>query len=220
MNFILWLVLGAISGWLVGKIMKGGFGLLGDIVIGIVGGFVGGWLFGLLGISAGGGLIGSLIAAVIGTGVLMVVMTNTFKRQLEQTNARRYAEFEQQRQEQIRQQQQAEREKAKREHQWQEQTRREQQEQQERLRADAEREHQRQQQAARQTVEGEINYYKILQVDPAAEPEVITGAYHRLATKYHPDKYKAPDATRKMQLLNEAYAVLSDPVKRKRYDEG
>jgi DnaJ-domain-containing protein 1 len=63
-----------------------------------------------------------------------------------------------------------------------------------------------------------IDYYRILQVDPLAEPEVITAAYRRLAAKYHPDISKAPDATRKMQQLNEAYDVLNDPEKRKRYD--
>ena len=49
------LAIGAVAGWLAGVIMKGGgFGLLGDIVIGIIGAFIGGFLFGLLGISAGG----------------------------------------------------------------------------------------------------------------------------------------------------------------------
>jgi len=62
------------------------------------------------------------------------------------------------------------------------------------------------------------DYYKILQVDPSAEPEVITGAYRRLAAKYHPDVYKEQNATRKMQLINEAYEVLSDPAKRGEYD--
>jgi uncharacterized membrane protein YeaQ/YmgE (transglycosylase-associated protein family) len=220
MNFILWLVLGAVTGSLANRFVAGsGFGLLGNTTIGIIGGIMGGWLFGLLGISGGGGLIGSLITSMICAWLLMVVMTNTFKRQVGQTKTMSYTKFEQQRQEQTRQQQQEEREKAERQHQWQEQTRREQQEQYERQRENAERERQRQQQTSRQTTEGKINYYKILQVDPAAEPEVIAGAYRRLAAKYHPDVYKAPDATHKMQLLNEAYSILSDPVKRKKYDE-
>jgi len=65
-SFILFLLTGLIAGWLAGKIMKGrGFGLVGDIVIGIIGAFIGGWLFNFLGIALGG-LIGSLIMAVVG----------------------------------------------------------------------------------------------------------------------------------------------------------
>lgn len=62
------------------------------------------------------------------------------------------------------------------------------------------------------------DYYKILQVDATAEPEVIEGAYRRLVKKYHPDVYKAPDADRRMQSINEAYEVLSDSAKRAQYD--
>ena len=63
------------------------------------------------------------------------------------------------------------------------------------------------------------DYYKTLQVDPSAEPEVIAAAYRRLAAKYHPDVNGRQDATPRMQLLNEAYAVLSNPAHRKRYDQ-
>jgi len=71
MNFLMFLVIGALAGWLAGKIMKGrGFGLLGNIIVGIVGGFLGGLLFGLLGLTAGG-LIGSLVTALIGAIVLL-----------------------------------------------------------------------------------------------------------------------------------------------------
>ena len=63
------------------------------------------------------------------------------------------------------------------------------------------------------------DYYKVLQVDPSAEPEIITAAYRRLALKYHPDTSKSPDATRKMQEINEAYGELSDPGTRTRYDQ-
>ena len=60
MSFIYFIIIGAIAGWLAGKIMKGGgFGLVMNMVLGIIGGVVGGWVFGLLGISADGGLIGS-----------------------------------------------------------------------------------------------------------------------------------------------------------------
>ena len=62
------------------------------------------------------------------------------------------------------------------------------------------------------------DYYKILQVDPSADPEVITAAYRRLAVKYHPDTNPAPDALPRMQKINEAYAILSDPAQRAIYD--
>lgn len=62
--------------------------------------------------------------------------------------------------------------------------------------------------------------YKILQVDPAAEPEVVEAAYRRLALKYHPDVSQAPDAAERMRDLNMAYAVLGDAGKRADYDRG
>lgn len=62
------------------------------------------------------------------------------------------------------------------------------------------------------------DYYKILQVDPEAEPEVITAAYRRLASKYHPDVNRATDAEERMRDLNKAYAVIGDPEKRLDYD--
>lgn len=73
-NIVLILIIGAIAGWLAGKIMKGrGFGLLGNIVIGIIGAFVGGFLFGLLGITAGG-IIGSLVMSTVGAVTLLFVV--------------------------------------------------------------------------------------------------------------------------------------------------
>jgi len=76
MNNLIWfLIIGAIAGWLAGQFMKGrGFGLLGDIIVGIIGAVLGGWLFGVLGISAGGGLAGSLIVAFIGAVVLLFLV--------------------------------------------------------------------------------------------------------------------------------------------------
>ncbi len=74
MNFLMFLVLGALAGWIAGNIMKGGgFGILMNIVVGIVGGIVGGLVFGLLGIG-GDGLIGSLITAVVGAVILLWVI--------------------------------------------------------------------------------------------------------------------------------------------------
>ncbi len=65
-NLIWWVVVGLIAGWAAGKIMKGGgYGAVMDIILGIVGAVVGGWLMGMLGIHAGG-LIGTIIVAIIG----------------------------------------------------------------------------------------------------------------------------------------------------------
>jgi len=73
---ILWFILiGLVAGWLAGKIMKGkGFGVFGDIVVGVIGALIGGFLFRELGVSLGGGLIGSLIVAGIGALVLLYVL--------------------------------------------------------------------------------------------------------------------------------------------------
>lgn len=62
------------------------------------------------------------------------------------------------------------------------------------------------------------DYYAIMQVDVMAEGAVIAAAYKALAAKYHPDRNNSADATRRMQALNEAYEVLSDPVRRADYD--
>jgi uncharacterized membrane protein YeaQ/YmgE (transglycosylase-associated protein family) len=76
MEGLLWfLIIGAIAGWLAGQFMKGsGFGLLGDIVVGVIGAFLGGWLFGKLGIWPGGGLLGSLIVAFVGAVILLFLV--------------------------------------------------------------------------------------------------------------------------------------------------
>ncbi len=67
-------------------------------------------------------------------------------------------------------------------------------------------------------MKSETDYYTILQVDPRAEPEVIQAAYRRLAAKHHPDINPSPEAMERMKLLNAAYEVLSDPVKRRGHD--
>ena len=77
-SLLVWLLLGAISGWLAGQLMKGrGFGLLGNIVVGILGSFIGGWLGGKLGIyeAAVGGLsLASILTAVAGAVILLFVI--------------------------------------------------------------------------------------------------------------------------------------------------
>jgi hypothetical protein len=60
--------------------------------------------------------------------------------------------------------------------------------------------------------------YQLLQLDPSADPDVIDAAYKRIALKYHPDRDKSPEAVERMQLINEAKRILSDPALRERYD--
>lgn len=75
MGFIWFLVVGVVAGWLAGKLTKGGgFGLVGDLVLGVVGAMLGGWLFGVFGASMGGGLIGSIIVATIGAVVFLWIV--------------------------------------------------------------------------------------------------------------------------------------------------
>ena len=74
-TFLLWLVVGLIAGWLASAVVGGGFGLIGDIVVGIVGAFVGGFIFRALGIgSPFGGLAGSIFVAFIGAIVLLLAL--------------------------------------------------------------------------------------------------------------------------------------------------
>ncbi|SDX61217.1 Uncharacterized membrane protein YeaQ/YmgE, transglycosylase-associated protein family [Collimonas sp. OK242] len=75
MGFIAWLIIGAIAGWLAGVLVKGGgFGVLVDIIVGIVGAFIGGWLAGVLGIHVGGGWIASIVTATVGAVILLFVL--------------------------------------------------------------------------------------------------------------------------------------------------
>jgi uncharacterized membrane protein YeaQ/YmgE (transglycosylase-associated protein family) len=74
-GIIVWLIIGAIAGWLGGLLVKGGgYGLIGDIVVGVVGAVIGGWLAGALGITIGSGFIASIITAVIGAVILLIIL--------------------------------------------------------------------------------------------------------------------------------------------------
>lgn len=74
MNFVWFLLIGLIAGWLAGQIMKGrGFGVVGNLVVGVIGAVLGGFLFGLLGFTSSG-LIGSLITALVGAIVLLAIV--------------------------------------------------------------------------------------------------------------------------------------------------
>ena len=72
---VIWLLIGAVAGWLAGQIMSGGgFVLVGDIIVGIIGAAIAGWLFPYLGIRLGGGILGEIIAAAIGAIILLFVL--------------------------------------------------------------------------------------------------------------------------------------------------
>lgn len=74
MNIVWFVLVGLVAGWLAGILMKGGgFGVLGDIVVGIIGALIGGFLFSALGVSAGG-LLGAIIVATIGAVVLIFLL--------------------------------------------------------------------------------------------------------------------------------------------------
>ena len=75
MQFVWFVVIGLVAGWLAGTLMKGGgFGVIGDIVVGVLGALLGGFLFSSLGLSAGGGLIGAILVATIGAVVLIFLL--------------------------------------------------------------------------------------------------------------------------------------------------
>ena len=75
MQFVWFVLIGLVAGWLAGTLMKGGgFGVIGDIVVGVLGALLGGFLFSWLGLSAGAGLIGAIIVATIGAIVLIFLL--------------------------------------------------------------------------------------------------------------------------------------------------
>ena len=74
-SLIWFLLIGLIAGWLAGKVMRGGgFGVVGDMIVGVIGALLGGWIFGKLGISIGGGLIGAIVTAFVGAVVLLLLL--------------------------------------------------------------------------------------------------------------------------------------------------
>ncbi|MBN8482069.1 MAG: GlsB/YeaQ/YmgE family stress response membrane protein [Xanthomonadales bacterium] len=74
-SLIVWLIVGGVAGWLAGLIMRGfGFGLIGNIVVGIVGAFLAGWLLPMAGVSIGSGIVGAIIHALIGAIILLAII--------------------------------------------------------------------------------------------------------------------------------------------------
>jgi uncharacterized membrane protein YeaQ/YmgE (transglycosylase-associated protein family) len=76
-SILVFLVIGAVAGWIAGQLMKGGgFGLVGNVIIGVIGSFVGGFLFGRY---ISGGLIGSIVTATLGA-IVLLVLVKLFKK--------------------------------------------------------------------------------------------------------------------------------------------
>ena len=81
MEFIWFIVVGLIAGFLAGQLMRGGgYGVVGDIVVGVLGALLGGWLFSGLGLGAGGGMLGSIIVATIGAIILIALLRLVSRR--------------------------------------------------------------------------------------------------------------------------------------------
>ena len=75
MELVWFILVGLIAGWLAGMIVQGGgYGLVGDIVVGILGALLGGFLFGSLGGAVGGGLLGSIVVATLGAIILIAIL--------------------------------------------------------------------------------------------------------------------------------------------------
>ena len=74
-SLLVFLVVGALAGWLAGQVVRGGgFGLIGDVVVGIIGAFIAGWLFPRLGFSLGTGIVRAIVNATIGSILLLLLL--------------------------------------------------------------------------------------------------------------------------------------------------
>jgi uncharacterized membrane protein YeaQ/YmgE (transglycosylase-associated protein family) len=73
-DFLWFALIGLVAGWLASQVMKGGYGLVGDLIVGLIGALLGGWLFSVIGINTGAGLLGSLITATVGAIVLIAAI--------------------------------------------------------------------------------------------------------------------------------------------------
>jgi uncharacterized membrane protein YeaQ/YmgE (transglycosylase-associated protein family) len=74
-NVLWWLLVGLVAGFLASRVMRGGgYGLIGDIVVGLIGAFIGGWLAGFLGIGGSSSLIVSIVIAFIGACILLAIL--------------------------------------------------------------------------------------------------------------------------------------------------
>jgi len=79
-GIIIWLIIGAIAGWLAGTLLRGGgFGLIGDIIVGIIGAVLGGWLAGVLGLHIASGMVSAIITATVGA-IILILIVRAIKR--------------------------------------------------------------------------------------------------------------------------------------------
>jgi uncharacterized membrane protein YeaQ/YmgE (transglycosylase-associated protein family) len=75
MSILMFLIIGAIAGWLAGLIVRGGgFGLIGDMLVGIIGAFVAGLILPRMGVNLGGGVLGAILGATIGAVILLLIV--------------------------------------------------------------------------------------------------------------------------------------------------
>lgn len=74
-SLLIFLLIGAIAGWLAGVIVKGfGFGIVGNIIVGIIGAFIAGLIFPAIGFGLGGGIVASIVHATIGAVILLLII--------------------------------------------------------------------------------------------------------------------------------------------------
>lgn len=74
-SLLVFLVVGAIAGWIAGQVVRGGgFGLIGDIIVGVLGAFLAGWLFPRLGVHLGTGIVAAIVDAAIGAIILLFLI--------------------------------------------------------------------------------------------------------------------------------------------------
>ena len=74
-SIVIWLIIGALAGWLAGRVVRGGgYGLIGDITVGIIGAVIAGWLLPRIGIIIGGGFIAAVINAFIGAVIQLIIL--------------------------------------------------------------------------------------------------------------------------------------------------
>jgi uncharacterized membrane protein YeaQ/YmgE (transglycosylase-associated protein family) len=79
-SLVLILVVGVVAGWLAGQLVRGtGYGLIGDLIIGIIGAYIGTWLLPQLNIHIGSGIVGAIISATIGA-VLLLIILRVFRK--------------------------------------------------------------------------------------------------------------------------------------------
>jgi len=90
-SLFIFLLVGAVAGWLGGIVVKGyGLGLVGDIVVGVIGAFIGGWLFGYFHLAAGDGFLGDVVGATVGAILLLLALRLVRRPRLSRLSLRRW----------------------------------------------------------------------------------------------------------------------------------